>query len=97
MDLDKIPIAYATASAGMNPKHTLPLKLKAIAKAGFKWTEIAFLDLESYAESKYKGKGSGYRKLNSAGEGDLEKLLEAAKDIRQLMDQLGLSVLTVMP
>ena len=92
-DLDAIEIAYATASAGMHPSHTLPLKLRCIADAGFKWTEIAMPDLEKYAESMFEE----YAKLDLDGNGDVEKLLEAAKDIHRLCAQLGLGVLTMMP
>ncbi|KAL5522922.1 hypothetical protein ACEPAF_1189 [Sanghuangporus sanghuang] len=91
--LRKIQTAYATASAGMHPSHTLPAKLKAVAEAGFKWTEIAFPDLEKYASSKFEG----YRKIDISGVGDVDKLLESAKDIYLLCRQLGLCVLTVMP
>lgn len=91
--LNQVDAAYATASAGMHPSHTLPMKLEAIAEAGFKWTEIAFPDLEQYASSKFEG----YKNLNDSGEGDLDKLVKAASDIRSLCDKLGLQVLTVMP
>jgi hypothetical protein len=91
--LSTIPVAYATASAGMHPSHTLPKKLKAIAAAGFAATEIAFPDLEDYAASK----NSGYKKLDDAGEGDLHTLLAAAGDIRTLLDELKLKALTIMP
>ncbi|KAL5481138.1 hypothetical protein ACEPAI_10079 [Sanghuangporus weigelae] len=91
--LRKIQTSYATASAGMHPSHTLPAKLKAVVEAGFKWTEIAFPDLENYASSKYEG----YRKIDISGAGDIDKLLGSAKDIDLLCRQLGLGVLTVMP
>ncbi|EJC99142.1 xylose isomerase-like protein [Fomitiporia mediterranea MF3/22] len=89
----QIQTSYATASAGMHPSHTLPSKLRAISEAGFKWTEIALPDLEKYASSS----SHGYKELDSSGTGDIGKLLDAAKDIRKLCDQLGLCVLTVMP
>ncbi|KAL5498900.1 hypothetical protein ACEPAH_1418 [Sanghuangporus vaninii] len=91
--LQKIQIAYPTPSAGMHPSHTLPAKLKGIAEAGFKWTEISFPDLEKYASSKFEG----YRKIDISGVGDIDKLLESAKDIDLLCRQLGLGVLAVMP
>ena len=97
----------------MHPSHTLPQKLYAIAEAGFKYVEIAFPDLEAYAELLFEdhsgpsggevrdvgeggGKG-GYRKLNDAGEGDVEKLLETAKKVSMICVERGLRVLTVMP
>ncbi|KLO16982.1 xylose isomerase-like protein [Schizopora paradoxa] len=88
-----IPMAYATASAGMHPSHTLPMKLRAIAQAKFEWTEVAMPDLEAYASSKYED----YRHLDVSGEGDLEKLVEATSEIHALCVELGLQVLTVMP
>lgn len=91
--LKQIQTAYATASAGMHPSHTLPAKLDAIAQAGFKWTEVALPDLEQYATSKF----NQYKKLDETGSGDVDKLLDAAKDMHELCQQLGLSVLTVMP
>ncbi|THH02960.1 hypothetical protein EW145_g6653 [Phellinidium pouzarii] len=91
--LNQIAASYATASAGMHSSHTLPLKLEAIADAGFKWAEIAFPDLEQYASSKYEG----YRKVDVAGAGDLDKLLEATGGITELCRRLGVRVLTVMP
>ncbi|KAH8110074.1 xylose isomerase-like protein [Phellopilus nigrolimitatus] len=91
--LEAIATSYATASAGMHPSHTLPVKLKAIAEAGFKWTEIAFSDLEKYASSKHEN----YRKIDGAGSGDVDKLLGAAEEIHELCRRLGLHVLTMMP
>jgi hypothetical protein len=91
--LSTIQVAYATASAGMHPSHTLPKKLKAIAAAGFTATEIAFPDLEDYAASE----NSDYKKLDDAGEGDLDALLAAAGNIRILLDELKLQALTIMP
>lgn len=91
--VDLIAAAYATASAGMHPSHTLPLKLQAIADAGFKWTEVAMPDLEQYAESRFKD----YQKLDASGSGDLDKLVEAAEEIHKQCLQLGLHVLTLMP
>lgn len=91
--VDLIATAYATASAGMHPSHTLPLKLQAIADAGFKLTEIAMPDVEQYAESRFKG----YQKLDESGSGDLDKLVEAAEEIHKQCLQLGLHVLTLMP
>jgi len=91
--VDLIAAAYATASAGMHPSHTLPLKLQAIADAGFKWTEVAMPDLEQYAESRFKG----FQKLDASGSGDLDMLVEAAEEIHKRCLQLGLHVLTLMP
>lgn len=91
--LKDIDVAYATASAGMHPTHTLPLKLEAIATAGFKWAEIAMPDLEKYASSKF----DNYKNLDDTGAGDIHKLLEAASEIRELCQRLGIRALSVMP
>jgi sugar phosphate isomerase/epimerase len=93
VSLAAIPIAYATASAGMHPSHTLPNKLRALARAGFTAAEIAFPDLEAYAASLH----DGYKHLDDAGRGDLDALLGAAHQIRALMEELGVRALTVMP
>jgi sugar phosphate isomerase/epimerase len=91
--LSSIPIAYATASAGMHPSHSLPKKLEAIAAAGFSAAEIAFPDLEEFAASNHEG----YSELDDAGKGDLDVLLAVAGKIRKQLDELGLQALTVMP
>ena len=88
-----IEVAYATASAGMHSTHTLPLKLEAISRAGFEWTEVALHDLEQYAAIKNKN----YSKLDSTGSGDIDELVEAASQIHTLCQKLGLRVLTLMP
>ncbi|KAI8974874.1 xylose isomerase-like protein [Trametes punicea] len=86
-------LAYSTDSAGMHPSHTLPIKLRAIAEAGFNQAELAFPDLEAYAEQEFPG----YRKLDDNGNGDLDKLLQIATKVRKLCEDLRLSVLTVHP
>ncbi|KAI0628617.1 xylose isomerase-like protein [Trametes polyzona] len=86
-------LAYSTDSAGMHPSHTLPIKLRAIAEAGFTQAELGFPDLEAYAEQEFPG----YRKLDDRGHGDLDKLVQAAEKIKRLCDDLGLSVLAVHP
>ncbi|KAI5116276.1 hypothetical protein M0805_009233 [Coniferiporia weirii] len=91
--LKEVATSYATASAGMHPSHTLPRKLEAIAEAGFKWTEIAFPDLEQHASSKF----GDYTKISDTGVGDVDKLLMVANEIHELCRTLGLRVLTVMP
>jgi hypothetical protein len=91
--LSSIKCAYATASAGMHPSHTLPIKLRAIAAAGFAAAEIAFPDLEAYAASEYPN----YKQLDDAGNGDIDGLLFAAGKIRALLDELKLEALTTMP
>ncbi|EIN12948.1 xylose isomerase-like protein [Punctularia strigosozonata HHB-11173 SS5] len=86
-------LAYATASAGMHPSHTLALKLRVIADAGFNSVEIAFPDLEAFAQSEYPDYGSADR----GGKGDVDTLLKAANRVRDLCRSMRLSVLTLMP
>ena len=77
----------------MHPNHTLPLKLRAIADAGFSQVEMAFPDLETFANQEHPG----YMPLDHAGKGDLGKLCGAAVKIRGLCNELGLSVLVIHP
>lgn len=77
----------------MNPAHTLPMKLRAIAQAGFPQVEIGFPDLEAYASQAFPG----YKKLDNSGKGDLYNLLKTAKEVRELCRELGLKVLVVHP
>ena len=86
-------LAYSTDSAGMHSSHTLPLKLQAIAEAGFAAAELGFPDLEVYAEQEHPG----YKKLDERGKGDLDTLVQAATKIRELCSELGLSILAVHP
>ncbi|KAI0331805.1 xylose isomerase-like protein [Cubamyces sp. BRFM 1775] len=86
-------LAYSTDSAGMHPSHTLPIKLRAIAQAGFSQVELAFPDLEAYAEQEFPG----YQKLDEHGNGDLGKLLQAADNVRKLCEELRISILAVHP
>ena len=94
VNLARVPLSYATASAGMHPSHTLPQKLQAIAAAGFKCVEIAFPDLEALALSVFNGY---YRQIDEKGEGDVSKLVDTAVEVNKICGELGLKVLTVMP
>lgn len=86
-------LAYSTDSAGMNPAHSLPSKLQAIAEAGFTQVEIGFPDLEAYASQLFPG----YQKLDDRGIGDLNSLLKTARKVADLFRELGLKVLVVHP
>ena len=77
----------------MHPSHTLPLKLRAISEAGFSHVELAFPDLEAYATQEYPG----YQKLDASGRGDIEKLCNAARDVRALCQASGMKILAVHP
>ena len=87
-------VAYSTDSAGMHPSHTLPVKLRAIFDAGFTQVELGFPDLETYAEQVFK---ANYKKLDNAGQGDIEKLCEVAGQVRQVCHELGMEILVVHP
>ncbi|KAI0765854.1 xylose isomerase-like protein [Trametes elegans] len=86
-------LAYSSDSAGMHPSHTLPIKIRAIAEAKFQQVEIAFPDLEAFAAQEFPG----YRKLDNNGNGDLDKLVQAAEKVKKLCEELGLTVLAVHP
>ena len=87
-------VAYSTDSAGMRPLHTLPIKLRAIYDAGFTQAELGFPDLEAYAAQEI----AGYQKLDGDnGQGDLDKLVLAAKKVGELCRELGISMLAVHP
>ncbi|TBU25420.1 xylose isomerase-like protein [Dichomitus squalens] len=88
-----VSVAYSTDSAGMNPSHTLPNKLRAIAEAGFNQAELGFPDLEAYAEQEYPG----YKQLDRSGKGDIDKLVQLAENVKKLCDDLHLTILAVHP
>jgi len=88
-------VAYCADSAGMHPDlHTLPVKIRAIAKAGFRSIELSFMDLEGYA-GQLSEKQGGYQRLGPGGEGDLEKLRSTAKEVRALCTSLHVEILAV--
>lgn len=89
MSLENIKKCYATPSAGMHPPHTLPMKLRAIAKAGFPLAEISFPELQDCAQQRAEKIGSLFKGLDENAQGDVEKIVDAAKEIKSLCDQLG--------
>ena len=86
--------ALSSDSAGMHATHTLPIKLRAMSDAGFTQLELGFPDLEQYTTQEYNG---DYKKLDNEGNGDLEKLCEVARKVRELCHTLGMEVLVVHP
>jgi len=91
----KVPLCYATPSAGMHETHTLPLKLEAISKAGFESIELGMPDLQTYAQQQL---GNSFNPLSEDdGSGDLDALLPIAKDIRAQCSKLGLRILCLQP
>ncbi|KDQ58865.1 hypothetical protein JAAARDRAFT_192446 [Jaapia argillacea MUCL 33604] len=91
--LQSIQTAYCTDSAGMHPSHTLPIKLRAIAAAGFSSVEIAFPNLEAYAKQQHQE----YQKIDNSGRGDVEVLCKVARKVRGMCEELGLEVLALHP
>lgn len=81
-DLDKLSLGYCTLSAGSRPEHTLPLKLGAIASAGFQSIELGVPDLIQYTKQEI---GDTFE-----GEEDWDALEQAAKTIRHKCEELGL-------
>jgi len=97
MSLDSIEKCYATPSAGMHPSHTLPLKLRAIAKAGFRYAETSFPELQEYARQKAKKEGKQFQTIDDSGKGDVDKVVEGAKEIKRLCDELGIKIMVMHP
>lgn len=81
-NLDQLSLGYCTLSAGSRPEHTLPLKLQAIAAAGFQCIELGFPDLVAYAQQEL---GDSF-----GGEEDWDTLEETAKTIHHKCEELGL-------
>ena len=86
-------LAYSTDSAGMHPSHTLPMKLRAIADAGFQLAELAFPDIEAYAEQEF----SNYQQIDESGRGDVDVLVRVGEMVKALCTELGISILAVHP
>ena len=87
-NLDKIPLAYATPSLGMNPNHTLERKLHAASKAGFRGIELGFDDLCSYSERHTPG---------FKGDEDVPTLVKSANEVRDLCSSLDLEIICLQP
>ncbi|KAI0393061.1 3-dehydroshikimate dehydratase [Xylariaceae sp. FL0594] len=83
-----IPTSFATCSIGHKESHTLPVKLRAIASAGFDGIELSMPDILSY------GKELHGREPDQA---DYDALCAVATNIRFLCESLGLKVLMLQP
>ncbi|KAI2610488.1 xylose isomerase-like protein [Hypoxylon sp. NC1633] len=84
----KVPTCYATCSIGHEESHTLPLKLKAIADAGFDAIELSMPDILSYG------------KMLNSQEPDPEDygaLVEISKEIRVQAKEHKLKILMLQP
>ncbi|KAH9994742.1 3-dehydroshikimate dehydratase [Xylariaceae sp. FL0662B] len=84
----KIPTCYATCSIGHNESHTLPLKLKAIAEAGFDAIELSMPDILSY------GKMLNGQEPDPK---DYDALVEIGKAIKAQTQAHGLKILMLQP
>ncbi|KAK9895327.1 putative 3-dehydroshikimate dehydratase [Cystobasidium minutum MCA 4210] len=91
----KVPLCYATPSCGMHKNHTLPMKLEAIAQAGFDSIELGMPDLQAYAQQQL---GSSFTPLSEEdGSGDLRSLIKIAEEVKQLCQDLKLEILCLQP
>lgn len=89
LDLSQIKLSYATPSLGMHPSHTLPLKLSAIATAGFQGCELGFDDLLSFAKQ--------FLRHPDLTPDEYEDICVAAAEIKNLCSELKLEILVLQP
>ncbi|KAL4952837.1 xylose isomerase-like protein [Aspergillus filifer] len=82
-----IPYSFATCSLGQ-PTDPLPEKLSLISSAGFSGIELAFPDLQNHA-SRLLGK--------SIDDHDYTSLIEAAKDVKKLVEKERLQIVMLQP
>lgn len=85
---EQLPTSYATCSIGYRDSHTLPLKLKAIAEAGFDAVELSMPDILAYGEQL---KGS------APDPSDYDALVEIGEAVREQMREHGLRVMMLQP
>lgn len=86
--LAAIPLSFASVSIGCKPSHTLPAKIDALAKAGFRGIELGFPDLQTFA-SLFLDK--------SVGEHDYDNLVRAAEEVKRMCEQKGVEIMLVQP
>lgn len=86
--LSSIPTSFATVSIGCSESHTLPLKLSALARAGFTGIELGFPDLLSFASQHLK---------KDVGNKDFDDLVEAAKEVKKLCEKEKLTIMLLQP
>lgn len=84
----KVPICYATCSIGHKESHTLPLKLKAIADAGFDAVELSMPDILAYGKM-LNGKEPDPK--------DYDALVEIGISIREQAQLHNLKILMLQP
>lgn len=86
--LTSIPMSLATVSIGCDPSHTLPHKINAIAKAGFKGIELGFPDLVSSA---------GEHLHTDVSPSDYSDLVTAAKVVKAMCDAKHMEIMLLQP
>ncbi|KAI8958309.1 xylose isomerase-like protein [Daldinia sp. FL1419] len=84
----KIPTCYATCSIGHKESHTLPLKLKAIADAGFDAIELSMPDILAYGKMLH-----GWEPNPK----DYDALVEIGKEIKTQAEEHKLKILMLQP
>ncbi|OTA92933.1 hypothetical protein M434DRAFT_396062 [Hypoxylon sp. CO27-5] len=84
----KIPTCYATCSIGHKESHTLPLKLKAIADAGFDAVELSMPDILAYGKM-LNGREPGPK--------DYDTLVKIGNAIKEQVEEHKLRVLMLQP
>ncbi|KAI0838144.1 xylose isomerase-like protein [Hypoxylon sp. FL0890] len=84
----RIPTCYATCSIGHKESHTLPLKLKAIADAGFDAIELSMPDILAYGKM-LNGKEPDLK--------DYDTLVEIGKAFKTQVEEHNLKVLMLQP
>ncbi|KAI2465445.1 xylose isomerase-like protein [Annulohypoxylon bovei var. microspora] len=84
----KFPTCYAICSIGHKDSHTLRLKLKAIADAGFDAVELSMLDILAY------GKMLNGQEPNPK---DYDALVEIGKQVRVQAAEHNLKILMLQP
>ncbi|KAK8123058.1 hypothetical protein PG984_011728 [Apiospora sp. TS-2023a] len=84
----EVPTSYATCSIGYQESHTLPLKLKAIADAGFDAVELSMPDILAYGKM-LNGEEPDPK--------DYDALVEIGKAVKGQMVEHGLKVMMLQP
>lgn len=86
--LEAVPVSFASCSLSNHPSHTLPLKLHALHKAGFRAIELSMPDLLAHA-SKLEGR--------EVADNDYSTLGKAASDVKSLCDSLDTEIMLLQP
>ncbi|KZO96854.1 xylose isomerase-like protein [Calocera viscosa TUFC12733] len=106
----EMPTCFASPSLGMHPAHTLPLKIKAAADAGFAAIEIGMDDLIAYAHALNPDLPDPHPKYRATGAPALEPdprdpadeplwaaLMTTASAVHELCANLELHILCLQP